>query len=351
MKSIGKFIQACLVLLAEAAFFIIILEGLSSFALRFTTDSTRGDRITAQYDEFLGWINKPNFQERNMYGPGVYLRTNAQSFRNSENFTKEVPPGKIRVICSGDSFTQGQGVDDDHTWPAQLAALDWRLQVVNMAQGGYGVDQAYLRYERDGLRLDHQVHIFAFIADDFKRMQSTRYHGVYEKPVLLLQDGRIKVKNVPVPESLFFERRWREILQLARGLRMYELLAGLLKRFIPGQSPDPGTSFEKVKDISLAVFDDLNRLVQERKGKLVLVFLPIDKDYYQDDTDEFRMWLKAEMNARGILLVDLVDELRRLSIQDFKHFFNGHYTVAGNRFVAQYLYNTLLSLALSPKGG
>ena len=44
--------------------------------------------------------------------------------------------------------------------------LDPRFESVNMRQGGYGLDQAYLWYQRDGTRLAHDVHIFAFIFDD-----------------------------------------------------------------------------------------------------------------------------------------------------------------------------------------
>ena len=51
-----------------------------------------------------------------------------------------MPPGKTRIICSGDSFTLGFGVDNEHTWPQQLAARNANLETVNMGQGGYGAD-------------------------------------------------------------------------------------------------------------------------------------------------------------------------------------------------------------------
>ncbi len=346
MTFLKSIIRSALMLLIEILLLIVLFEGLCSFALILTFYNPKEVRIV-QYDELLGWASKPNLQERNMYGPGVYLRTNAQSFRNSEVFPTEVPRGKIRIICSGDSYTYGLGVDNDHTWPAQLGAMDWRLQVVNMAECGYGIDQSYLRYVRDGLKLDHQFHLFAFNLDDFIRMQNMRFQNVYLKPLLVLEEGKIKVKNVPVRASYFIER----VLRISRELRSFGVVRSLVRKFIPPHDFYSGPGYQDIKAISLSVFEDLARSIEQKKGTLVLIFLPIEKDYYRDDPDALRAWLKTEMKARGILLVDLVDELRRLSIQDFKHFFNGHYTVAGNRFVAQYLYNTLLSLALSPKVG
>jgi hypothetical protein len=105
-----------------------------------------------------------------MYRPGVSLRTNSRSFRGGREFTEAVPSGKFRVICSGDSVTLGFGVGDDHPWCKLLESLDQRLETVNMRQAGYGVDQAYLWYKRDGGAFRHHVHLFAPIVDDFRRM-------------------------------------------------------------------------------------------------------------------------------------------------------------------------------------
>lgn len=337
MTFLKNIIRSILLPLIEILLLIVLLEGLCSFTLVFAFyGNPKGGRVV-QYDELLGWVSKPNLQKRDMYGPGVYLRTNAQSFRNSEVFSAEVPSGKLRILCSGDSYTYGLNVDNDHTWPAQLGAMDWRLQVLNMAQGGYGIDQSYLRYVRDGLKLDHQFHLFAFIMDDFIRGQHTRFQNVYAKPLLVLEEGKIKVKNVPVPTSYLLERALRK----SRELRSFELVRSFIRKFVPPRDFYSGSGYQDIKALSLSIFEDLARSIKQKKGTLVLIFLPIERDYYRDDSDALRAWLKGEMNSRGILFVDLVEELRKLSIPDYKNFFNGHYTVAGNRFVAQYLYNTL----------
>ena len=156
------------------------------------------ERIHTRYDDLLGWVNMENVVLRDLYGKGVYLRTNSQGFRANKDYDVSPPPDKLRIVCSGDSFTLGYGVDNDHTWCQLRANRDDSFQTVNMGQGGYGIDQIYLWYERDGSRLEHDIHLFTFITADFWRMRHRSFHG-YGKPFLTLRDGELAVENVPVP--------------------------------------------------------------------------------------------------------------------------------------------------------
>jgi hypothetical protein len=184
---------------------LVGVEGLASFALLardMRKTSGLAERRHTKYDSDLGWVNGPGVHITDMYGPGVYLRTNAQGFRNDHDVDPAVPAGKFRVICSGDSFTLGFGVDNDHTWCHLLSVLDPRIEAVNMGQGGYGVDQAYLWYKRDGAKLATNLHLLAFVTEDFPRMQSDKFLG-FGKPTLALEHDSLVVKNVPVPTRAY----------------------------------------------------------------------------------------------------------------------------------------------------
>src|SRR5712692_3868789 len=180
---------------------LALIEGASSLLL-VAFELSRPVQVVAgrthiDYDSLLGWANRPSLFDRDLYGPGVYLRTNAQGFRNDHPFPTAAPPGRIRLVCSGDSFTLGWGVDNDHTWCALLERKNPRLDTVNMGQSGYGADQAYLWYKRDGRPLQHDLQIFAVVLDDFVRMRSS-FFG-YLKPVLVREGDTLRVANVPVP--------------------------------------------------------------------------------------------------------------------------------------------------------
>ena len=122
---------------------LAILEGLASFWLSFR-DRPRvlwaTGRKRSSYDADLGWINRPNTYIPDMYGPGRYLKINSQGFRNDHEFAPVVAKGRLRVVCSGDSFAFGEGVANDKTWCEVLGQLDPRLEPLNLGQTGYGID-------------------------------------------------------------------------------------------------------------------------------------------------------------------------------------------------------------------
>ena len=162
-----------------------LFEGLCSViwvSSRMVGTRLTAERLHTRYDRELGWVSIPDLSLPDLYGPGLGLTTNARGFRGPGR-VEPLAPGARRVICSGDSFTLGYGVGDLETWCSQLGSQEPRLDAVNMGQGGYGVDQAYLWYKRDGRGLDHQAHVFAFITDDLRRMLETDFHG-FGKPHL-----------------------------------------------------------------------------------------------------------------------------------------------------------------------
>ena len=196
-----RVLRLCAVNLVVFASMLIVIEGMAGYAIATRVampEPPEPGLGYTKYDPDLGWASVANFQSPDMYGPQVGLRINGQGFRNDSDFAKAVPEGKIRVICSGDSFTFGEGVDNDDTWCQRLTSLDRRLETINMGQGGYDLDQAYLWYKRDGIALEHQVQVLAFVTDDFFRTEFDEFQGV-PKPILVIDKGALVVNGVPVP--------------------------------------------------------------------------------------------------------------------------------------------------------
>ena len=259
---------------------LLIIEGLASYVLTFRQRMPvlwATGRKRSTHDPDIGWVNKPNTHIPDMYGPDRYLRINSQGFRNNHDFARSVEEGRLRIICSGDSFTFAEGVDNDHTWCQLLASLDPRFETLNMGQTGYGIDQAYLWYKRDGLRFSHQVHLLSFITDDFYRMQKADFAG-YAKPVLDVVNGKLVVTNVPVPRRSYY-LTWldRHIRNLDR-LRTIELLSQSLSessnqcgRWTAG-STEAGN--KKTREVLRKIFEDLKSSQEEQSIHSVLVYLP-----------------------------------------------------------------------------
>ena len=284
-----------------------------------------------EYDPLLGWINVPGFHVPDFYGPGLGLRTNSQRFRADQDFSGKVPPGKTRVICSGDSFTLGFGVGDADTWCRRLSDDDASLETVNMGQGGYGVDQAYLWYKRDGARLESDIHLFAFIGDDFRRMRFSSFCG-YSKPLLRASRGALTVTNVPVPRA---SRRLPWLFQAAEA-RVTWLLEPAMDR-LRGK----GLSDEEEREISLGIFDDLGRIDSGKKSSLIFVYLPVLEEYRDGVRTPVRDFLRELARTGRIRLFDLTDDLDRVPAPEVASLFDGHYSRKGNAFIAENLLRRL----------
>ncbi len=356
MRLLIKVIRIGLMNLLVLISLFVVFEGGASlyFAYQgarqeFWREPFLAERLHTEYDPLLGWINKPNVSIDDMYGPNVFLKTNSQRFRNQNDFSINVPKGRIRVICSGDSFTLGYGVDNDHTWCHLLDTIDPRLQAVNMGQGGYGIGQAYLWYKRDGVQLDHQVHVFAFITSDFLRMTRDLFLGV-PKPRLRLRNGRISVENVPVTRWSF--HRALKYLRLVNVVRLAGEFGAVS---LPGSQGESEIGVDEATELVGPVFDSLKKLNDTKKSRLLLVHLPTQREYRDTSNDGFGEFLRSEAGKRGILYLNLVKELRRVPPsevtklffqKDIKGFFGskGHLTVAGNTFVAEKVYEALASL-------
>ena len=313
-----------------------------------------------RHDPDVGWINTPSRFWPDMYGPGVFLRTNGQGFRADHDFTVGVPAGKRRIICSGDSFTLGYGVDDDHAWCARLATLDPRLETVNAGQAGYGVDQAYLLYRRDASRLDHYIHLFVFITEDFRRMLFDTFLG-NGKPVLRIENGALVTRNVPVPTPNPI-LAWSAANDIAlRHFRTIDFLRRLLwKAGWASISPDKREKAEEGKrraeleQILVRVFDDLRRQSEARASKLVLVYLPTLDELEGDGPQEWMRFVRQSATDLRIPLIDLHGAFRSLSYgqalskyipagQISYAFAAGHLSIEGNAFVASLIHDALKS--------
>jgi hypothetical protein len=308
----------------------------------------------AEHDALLGWVNRPDVHLPDFYGPGLEVRINSQRFRSSLDFTHVVPSGKRRIICSGDSFTFGYGVGNNQTWCQRLEAIGPSLETINMGLGGYGVDQAYLWYMRDGAQFDHQLHLFALLTDDFRRMRSDRFMG-YGKPLLIVQQDSLAVANLPVPRTSRFAH-WRALHgETIARLNVVRLLRKLFRLDIASVTADRDERGDPhLRDIVARVFADLRRVNDAKRSRLVLVYLPGAWDYRPSpETDAWRRFVQEEALRQGIIFFDLVQEIREVPSDEIDHLFgpHAHFSLAGNVWVAEVLGRRLSPVLDSLPGG
>ena len=137
------------------------------------------------FDEELGWRNIPNWTASTS---GRRLTINSKGLRDHE-YPYEKPPGKKRVLVLGDSYTWGYGVENDAIFTEVLERLlekdgkPW--EVLNSGVSGYGTDQEYLWFKREGVKYQPDLVVVAFFVlnDPNNNIGSIQYS--LGKPVFL----------------------------------------------------------------------------------------------------------------------------------------------------------------------
>jgi hypothetical protein len=329
---------------------LLLVEGVSSYALvlhEAWVAPALAEQSHAEYDSELGWINKPNMSIPDMYGPGIYLKTNARRFREDQDTETTVPIGKRRIVCSGDSFTLGYGVSNAHTWCHLLTVRNPAIETVNMGQGGYGLDQAYLWYKRDGDRLEHHAQIVAFVTPDFERMKGDSFFQ-YGKPFIQVANGTMAVGNVPVPRRDLIPG----LMSIRLGsIRTREALTRLSawRRLDSSASGERGSRLDPTQLVVGKIFEDLKRLNDERSRKLVLVYIPLLSELPAQGTPPWVKFVEDESQRLGIPLLNLFDTFRALPFSQVAAMYipsgrlkyaaaAGHLSEEGNQFVADIIY-------------
>jgi len=164
-----------------------------------------GDTYYLVADELLGWTVGPN---RGQSG-GLYFSSYEAIRSATLNVRYAVRQPQYRIATVGDSFTFGDEVSFEASWPNQLEQqLRSKIQVLNFGVTGYGIDQAYLRYLRDVRPWHPNLVVLGFIEHDLYRslrvyhfVSRPDWHWPFAKPRLIVDAGTVRPLNVPVPSA------------------------------------------------------------------------------------------------------------------------------------------------------
>ncbi|MEO8755574.1 MAG: GDSL-type esterase/lipase family protein [Casimicrobiaceae bacterium] len=151
------------------------------------------DKAHFIHDGLLGHVPNPGFCGSG-FGRSFHtidadgLRSSGEGHVSSEG----------SILAVGDSYTYGDEVRDEESWPAQLQRLTGR-RVLNGGVTGYGFDQIVLRAEQLAAVHHPSVVIVSFIAEDIPRTEM-RCMWWREKPWFAIENDQLVLRGVPVPD-------------------------------------------------------------------------------------------------------------------------------------------------------
>jgi len=314
------------------------------------------------YDPDLGWAPRRGART----GGGRY-RVETGGIRRDADVPLARPPGVLRVALFGDSFTFGDEVALEDTWGAflerGLAARGVAAEVLNFGVNAYGLDQAYLRWRRDGRRYAPQVVILGFQPENalrnlnlFRSLYFAASEVPLSKPRFVVRDGALEVLNVPtvaprdLPATLaslgdepllaheryagWYEERWW------RRSRLAALVEALVVQRTAGDLALDDEAQDLAEHIVRAFADD----VAASGAAFLVVHLPRKADLLalRDGDDPWYERLRAGIGARH----GMVDPVPGVGGDPETLFAErGHYTALLNQAVGTALVEPVLAAA------
>lgn len=329
------------------------------------------------YDGLLGWAPRPGGSSAN----GLY-RYNRDGVRTAStgHLIPRVPPrGTTRIAIFGDSFTHGDDVPFEITWgyllEQNLKKAGVQAEVLNFGGGGYGTDQAFLRWRAAGRAFSPDLVILGFQAENVKRnvnlIRALYYPetGIpFAKPRYILDGGTLRLINSPTPSPAtlvkilerissweliryeywinpadYNDRVWLRSRLASFILYAFDTLRGRDSRgekerdvYRPGGEP---------ARVTLAIVEEFKREVESSGGGFAIVHLP------------HRENLKILMRGAQLPYAALLEKIeaiapvirpdarlvREAHADSPRKLYLPHYSAAGNEIVADAVSESLLA--------
>lgn len=294
------------------------------------------------------------------------VTTNSEGMRSLRDFDRKKPLNTIRILCLGDSFTYGWGVDDEYTYPEYLYQIlkrqhpDINFEVLNTGVPYYNIFDEIDYYEEKGHKLNADIVIAQFYNNDIQDMSKDHFfrtgsrlnanhkytEGFNLRKIIAntaIYRTIIKLKSVFNKPVMSFPP---EIMSILKTSKYYQFL-------IPNPSKDESeiiNNREKINDERLAL--DLNRfwgnykkgLLQLKKqvetngSKFLFIAMP---DHFQMETyrSAHSSVLIPFAQEHGIKMIDFLKPFREAMYKENQNPYifpeRYHSSKYGNELVAR----------------
>jgi hypothetical protein len=334
-----------IVLSGAALAMVALVLGLGELSLRVLAPGH--DVSAVEYEALRGWHGRPSahlvFDQPSF---SIDVAHNSMGYRDRER-TRSKPDGAFRVLCCGDSFTWGWGVEQDQIYTRVLEDMcrrvDGRAEVINMGVNGQNTAQALLGLVDHGFDYSPDLVIYQASDNDITGNVPLGRTGIWVSPYYTLNDnGELALQGSPVPKPAFWsELKYRAALhsRLAYFLRhRIDVLATRVSAARRAPSVDDTTA-RAASDAPFQLFCAIvNGMNDECGGRgvrfAVLIDFPMSGerlDYWKThcsdvETLSVHRYLLSREQATG----------RPAFIER-----DGHWTADGHLWIAQYLFSNL----------
>lgn len=294
-----------------------------------------------RFDHELGWAPLENvtYAEKE-----VLVHQNQFGLRAPDDIQLKNTSGRKRVLVLGDSYVWGFGATQEELFTArQVYGTDDEL--INGGVSGYGTDQEYLFYLREGQKFDVDEVVLAFtLYNDISNNLNSKQYS-YLKPYFTLNAGQLVLHNDHVRDSIV--KRFGRTLR--REFRVYDLCndgVHALIKTLQRKHPDSETvvvsdADRKGIELTLAILKKLKEAVEARHAKLLVVFIPYKPrvEQHLPGNHPFAPLLAEGLTRMGISYREPYPEFLKSAIAGVDPFklADTHFNTAGHALFAKFV--------------
>lgn len=336
-----------LLFIGSVLFTLICLE----IGLRVYKWSRNDDSLAlnvCQYDKLLGWRGKPNLHGGGYSEEGSFnIDSNSRGYRDIE-YNYEKPNGIKRIVVLGDSFTWGEGVRLERSFPKALEqVLGGKYQVLSLGMLGYSTDQELLALSGEGLKYKPDVVIMAFFLDDVFNngnmvQEYPKSHYIIDK------NDKLVLKNVPVP---YLKSPLRSVELIKTQIHKLKTILGTPAEYrkdgwLNVLTPKYLTS--KDWQLTLRLLQEVNNLCRLRNIKFMVTVIPLSFQVAEKNT---RLPQKVLLEFGEKSDIPVLDFLPVFEKHNERLYFlkDLHWNEKGHYIAAQAIYDFLFKKGLLPE--
>jgi len=195
------------------------------------------------------------------------IKTNSYGFRDYE-FSLHKNNKTIRIAAIGDSFTLGQGINVEYTWPKTLEKIlnernrKFKYEVYNFGVSGYNFEQYFRNFEKKALLFKPDIVIIVFINDDI--LDNDIHQRLQENSIKYFEQISKEYKlNLSEEKKLFFINNYRMKLTFEETTKSIK-------------------NFDEYFSKREYAFDNFSMLIKNNNISVVFVYLQPSVNKYLD---------------------------------------------------------------------
>jgi len=296
-----------------------------------------------QLADARGFVRCPEYE--------MEIHTNGGGLREERDFGYERPAGLVRVLCLGDSFTNGLGVHGHETF-AKVAerTLGPDFEILNGGVSATGTAEQLAWFNLTGHRYQPDLVVLAFCVNDWT--DNTK-GGLFTLAAdsMLVQHAAVESRSL----------HWLRKLRALPGYDIWFAQSHFLNRFRQwyaerhhGQleagaalSAPAADVWQRERALAEALLRELRTSV-ERTGAALLV-MPVPAQAGSGTAERQQDELAAFLDREGFAWLDLRGDMRH-PVTRLYYPIDGHWTNAGHALAGTRLARRVSSVSRLPEG-